>query len=128
MSDSKGIVAVTAKKVLLAATLATALGTVGMAAAAADPSSSQPECSHAGLVISCPVGAVADTDGTQGEWRSGSQGSSDGDATVGNFLGCNSRQGSYSPRSSSYCGGTMDDDGYQGAYSSGSTFASPQYR
>lgn len=128
MSDNKGIVSAAVKKFLLTAAFATALGAAGSAVAAADPSSSQPECTHAGVTISCPVGAVADNDGTQGAWRSGSQGVSDGDATVGNYLGCNSRQGSYSPRSSSFCGGALDDDGYQGAYSSGSTFASPQYR
>ena len=83
------------------AALAT-LSTVGGAVAAAD-STGQGQ-----------VGAVLDADGTQGEWRQGSQGTVDADGTQGQF------------RSSTQ--GIQDRDGYQGAYAYGSPYASPQYR
>lgn len=110
-----------AKKTLIAVGFAAALGTVGTAVAAADPSggdssggaSSGVQCEHWGVAIPCPVGAVADTDGTQGEFRSSTQGET--------------RTGSQGDNR----GGTQgipDDDGFQGAYAYGSASAFPQYR
>lgn len=129
MSETKGFVASSAlesaKKALIVAGFAAVLGTVGTAVAAADPSagasgsgSTGPQCEHYGIPISCQVGAVSDTDGTQGSWRTGnlyaSQGTVDSDNVQGTM------------RSSTQ--GTTDDDGFQGAYANGSTFASPQLR
>lgn len=118
-NTSSGFVGM-AKKTLIAVGFAAALGTVGTAVASADPSgqsgdsSSGVKCDHWGIQIPCPVGAVSDTDGTQGNFRSSTQGNTDSDGTQGEI-----RTGSQ---------GTQDDDGFQGAYAYGSSAAFPQYR
>ena len=123
MSNTVSVFAAIAKKALVAVGFAAALGTVGTAVAAADPSSqggdslsgasSGVQCEHAGVQIPCPVGAVSDTDGTQGNFRSSTQ----GDSRTGSQG--DTRYGSQ---------GTQDDDGFQGAYAYGSAAAYPQYR
>lgn len=113
MSNTLSVVAGMTKKTLIAVGFAAALGTVGSAVASADPSSGA-QCEHWGIQIPCPVGAVSDTDGTQGDFRSATQGTTDSDGTQGEI-----RTGSQ---------GTQDDDGFQGAYAYGSAAAFPQYR
>jgi hypothetical protein len=119
MSNTVSVFAATAKKVLIAVGFAAALGTVGTAVAGADPSSgsadssSGVQCEHWGVQIPCQTGAVADTDGTQGNFRSATQ----GDARTGSQG--DTRYGSQ---------GITDDDGFQGAYAYGSAAAFPQYR
>lgn len=116
MSKTMNPFAAAAKKAVLVGGLAVSLTALGCAVAAADSTGEG------------QTGAIYNSSGTQGEWRQGSQGTTNTSGIQGELRsGTAWNSGSLGTPNG---GGqkVADDDGFQGAYAYGSTIAFPQYR